>query len=303
MQEYLNAVLQHAKDFKEFHRNNSSKVAKLNKAVMMYHANTEREQKKEQERLEKERMRRLMAEDEEGYRKLVDQKKDKRLAYLLQQTDEYVTNMTRLVAEHKIETKKKKRKEREQKKKMREEILAHKATINAAMQAAAPTATPGTTPTPDGSKPPVVVSLPFSASSPSVICSYLNGFVCLQMDESSNMSDMKINVIETATGKILPPDMCPTASQLEAWLEMHPGYVRLPLLGTTSPCTLPFSIIFSCASRYEVAPREHNEESQDGSMDMSTEEDVSSHLCFLFCLLLHGSHGIFLPGHRAFIFQ
>lgn len=58
--EYLNAVLQHAKDFKEFHRNISGKISKVNKAIMMHHANTEREQKKEQERLEKERMRRLM---------------------------------------------------------------------------------------------------------------------------------------------------------------------------------------------------------------------------------------------------
>lgn len=59
-QEYLNAVLQHAKEFKEFHRTVSSKIAKLNKAVMMHHMNTEKEQKKEQERLEKERLRRLM---------------------------------------------------------------------------------------------------------------------------------------------------------------------------------------------------------------------------------------------------
>lgn len=59
-QEYLNTVLQHAKDFREFHRNVQAKVVKLNKAVMTYHANTEREQKKEQERIEKERMRRLM---------------------------------------------------------------------------------------------------------------------------------------------------------------------------------------------------------------------------------------------------
>ena len=60
MQEYLNAVLQHAKDFKDFHRNVSGKISKLNKAIMVYHMNTEREQKKEQERIEKERMRRLM---------------------------------------------------------------------------------------------------------------------------------------------------------------------------------------------------------------------------------------------------
>ena len=32
----------------------------MNKAVLLYHANTEREQRKEEERIEKERMRRLM---------------------------------------------------------------------------------------------------------------------------------------------------------------------------------------------------------------------------------------------------
>ena len=140
-QEYLNSILQHAKDFKEYHRSVTGKIQKLTKAVATYHANTEREQKKENERIEKERMRRLMvgrgppggcggcggcrgwvtprlllqAEDEEGYRKLIDQKKDKRLAYLLQQTDEYVANLTELVRQHKAaqvakEKKKKKKK-------------------------------------------------------------------------------------------------------------------------------------------------------------------------------------------------
>lgn len=67
-QEYLSTILQHCKDLKEYHRNNIAKIGRLNKAVLNYHANAEREQKKEQERIEKERMRRLMAEDEEGYR-------------------------------------------------------------------------------------------------------------------------------------------------------------------------------------------------------------------------------------------
>lgn len=67
-QEYLNAVLQHGKDLKEYHRNNIAKILRLNRAVLNHHANAEREQKKEQERIEKDRMRRLMAEDEEGYR-------------------------------------------------------------------------------------------------------------------------------------------------------------------------------------------------------------------------------------------
>merc|ERR1712029_227931 len=100
-QEYLNAVMQHAKDFKDFHRNIVAKVGKLNRAVVTFHTNTEREQKKEQERIEKERMRRLMAEDEEGYRKLIDQKKDKRLAFLLSQTDEYINQLTDMVKQQK----------------------------------------------------------------------------------------------------------------------------------------------------------------------------------------------------------
>jgi len=61
-------------------------------------------------------MRRLMAEDEEGYRKLIDQKKDKRLAFLLSQTDEYISNLTEMVKQHKIEQKRKQVEEQKRKK-------------------------------------------------------------------------------------------------------------------------------------------------------------------------------------------
>lgn len=100
---------------KEYHKNNIAKIQRLNKTVMLYHANAEREQKKEQERIEKERMRRLMAEDEEGYRKLIDQKKDKRLAFLLSQTDEYIANLTEMVKQHKAEQRRKMREQRKKK--------------------------------------------------------------------------------------------------------------------------------------------------------------------------------------------
>ncbi|XP_013396616.1 transcription activator BRG1 isoform X1 [Lingula anatina] len=190
-QEYLNAVLQHAKDFKEFHRSMSGKISKVNKAIIAYHANTEREQKKEQERIEKERMRRLMAEDEEGYRKLIDQKKDRRLAYLLQQTDEFVSNLVQLVQEHKDEQKKKYKKK---KKKKKDENLQ------------------------EG-----------------------------MMDESSTASEMRVHVIETATGNILKGEEAPLASQLDAWMEMHPGY--------------------------EVAPRDEEESGEEEETDEEEEEE------------------------------
>ncbi|XP_056642745.1 ATP-dependent helicase brm-like isoform X1 [Diorhabda sublineata] len=120
-QEFLNSVTQHAKDFKEFHRNVQGKLSRLNRGIMSYHANAEREQKKEQERIEKERMRRLMAEDEEGYRKLIDQKKDKRLAFLLSQTDEYISNLTEMVKQHKLEQQRKQMEE-EKKKKVQDKL-------------------------------------------------------------------------------------------------------------------------------------------------------------------------------------
>lgn len=60
VQEYLNSIMAHSRDFKEFHRNNMVRTTRLSKAVLNHYAVLEREQKKEQERVEKERMRRLM---------------------------------------------------------------------------------------------------------------------------------------------------------------------------------------------------------------------------------------------------
>ncbi|XP_070819753.1 probable global transcription activator SNF2L2 [Chaetodon trifascialis] len=182
-QEYLNSILQHAKDFKEYHRSVSGKVQKLTRAVANWHTNTEREQKKETERIEKERMRRLMAEDEEGYRKLIDQKKDKRLAYLLQQTDEYVANLTTLVYEHKAAQAAKEKKRRKKRKKKVDGDGEGTSAIG-----------------PDGEP----------------------------MDESSQMSELPVKVIQTETGKVLQGTDAPKSSQLEAWLEMNPGYEVAP---------------------------------------------------------------------------
>lgn len=200
-QEYLNAILQHGKDFKEYHRNVTAKIGKINKAMLTYHANTEREQKKEQERIEKMRMQRLMAEDEEGYRKLIDQKKDKRLAFLLQQTDEYIYNLTEMVKQHKFEQKQKLREHKKKKKKKKKPVEGEGGELQEGL-----------------------------------------------IDESSQQSDLHVTVIETATGQTLTGKEAPLASQLDAWLEVHPGY--------------------------EVAPREESEEEtdEDGS-DSETDEE------------------------------
>merc|ERR1711976_439218 len=145
--EYMNAVLAHSRDMQAWHKNNILKIQKINKAILAWHANAEREQKKEHERMEKERLKRLMAEDEEGYRKLIDQKKDKRLAFLLSQTDEYINQLTEMVKQHK----------KEQKQKKKELIKAEKKELEMAGM----------------------------------------------LDESSQMSEVRVHVKEVSTGKIL----------------------------------------------------------------------------------------------------
>ncbi|XP_021942672.1 ATP-dependent helicase brm [Zootermopsis nevadensis] len=207
-QEFLVSILQHGKDFKEYHRNNQGKVARLNKAVMNYHANAEREQKKEQERIEKERMRRLMAEDEEGYRKLIDQKKDKRLAFLLSQTDEYIGNLTEMVKQHKIEQKRKQQELKQKKKKKKKKAEGE-----------------GSGEGGEGD------------------------------EESSHSVDPRVAVVELSTGKLLTGEEAPLASQLQAWLDAHPGWE---------------------AHEEEDDDEDEDDDEEDGSEDDSEEEEQDS---------------------------
>lgn len=224
-QEYLNAVLQHGKDFKEYHRNMIAKSVKLNRAVLAHHANNEREQKREQERIEKERMRALMANDEVGYRKMIDKEKNKRLDFLLTQTDEYIKNLSDMVKQHKAEQK---RKAREKKAKKREKK-------NKKGQ-------------PNDSR---ADGLGASGNATAGDSNRINrdslGEISGLLDDSSQQSDMRITVIETTTGKKLSGNDAPLATQLETWLEVHPGY--------------------------EVAPREATSDTDDSEDESEEDED------------------------------
>uniref|UniRef100_A0A915NPB8 Uncharacterized protein n=2 Tax=Meloidogyne TaxID=189290 RepID=A0A915NPB8_9BILA len=115
--ELLQAIVQVSKEFKDFHRNAQAKTTKVRKHMQNWHANSEKERKKDELRNEKMRMQKLMEEDDVGYRQLLDEKKDKRLVYLLAQTDEYVENLTGLVKQHQVTEKKRKRDERSEAKK------------------------------------------------------------------------------------------------------------------------------------------------------------------------------------------
>ena len=105
---FLNELMTHAKEFREFHKGIQMRISKLKRDVVGHFDRLEREQK----RLEKERMMKLMAEDDDGYKKLIDEKKNHRLAFLLKQTDEHIGTMRQLVMEHQVHQKKIRRDQR-----------------------------------------------------------------------------------------------------------------------------------------------------------------------------------------------
>ena len=72
---------------------------KLSKAVAAFHAHTEKEEQKRIERLAKERLKALKADDEEAYMKLIDTAKDTRITHLLRQTDAYLDSLAQAVVE------------------------------------------------------------------------------------------------------------------------------------------------------------------------------------------------------------
>lgn len=96
--EYLNSILSHGREIYQLKKSLVQKQMKLGRAVVHWHINIEREEQKRQERITRERINALKADDEEAYLKLIDKQKDTRLAHLLSQTDQYLDQLSSLVA-------------------------------------------------------------------------------------------------------------------------------------------------------------------------------------------------------------
>ncbi|PIC18015.1 hypothetical protein B9Z55_024057 [Caenorhabditis nigoni] len=94
---FLHAVQKHARDFKEFHRRNLNNHRKVHKSMQQYISNEAKRVAREEQRVERMRIQKLIQEDEVGYRAMLDEKKDQRLVYLLEQTDEYIKSLCDLL--------------------------------------------------------------------------------------------------------------------------------------------------------------------------------------------------------------
>ena len=102
--EQLKTICDHGREVLAANRAAQDRLMKLTKAVASFHAHTEKEEQKRIERLARERLKALKADDEEAYMKLIDTAKDTRITHLLRQTDSYLDSLAQAVMEQQKES-------------------------------------------------------------------------------------------------------------------------------------------------------------------------------------------------------
>ncbi|KPV73767.1 uncharacterized protein RHOBADRAFT_48765 [Rhodotorula graminis WP1] len=96
--DHLSDITEHGRHLVEAHRAHEAKFHKLGKALLKFHVDAEKEEQKRVERVSKERLKALRADDEEGYLKLIDTAKDTRITHLLRQTDSFLESLAAAVS-------------------------------------------------------------------------------------------------------------------------------------------------------------------------------------------------------------
>ncbi|SCZ89039.1 BZ3500_MvSof-1268-A1-R1_Chr1-1g00911 [Microbotryum saponariae] len=99
----LTEIANHGRDMLIAHRGHQAKFGRLGKAVLKFHADADKEEARRVERVSKERLKALRADDEEGYLKLIDTAKDTRITHLLRQTDAFLESLAAAVVDQQNE--------------------------------------------------------------------------------------------------------------------------------------------------------------------------------------------------------
>ncbi|KAG8763856.1 hypothetical protein FRC11_011004 [Ceratobasidium sp. 423] len=101
--DYLGTIVAHGREIVATNQNARARLGKLGRAVLQFHVATEKEEQKRIERISKERLKALKADDEgksiyhHAYLKLIDTAKDTRITHLLKQTDSYLDSLAQAV--------------------------------------------------------------------------------------------------------------------------------------------------------------------------------------------------------------
>jgi ATP-dependent helicase STH1/SNF2 len=100
----LMIICEHGGEVISVNRAARDRVTRLGRAVQSFHAFTEKEEQKRIERISKERLKALKADDEEAYMKLIDTAKDTRITHLIRQTDAYLEGLAQAVVAQQTES-------------------------------------------------------------------------------------------------------------------------------------------------------------------------------------------------------
>lgn len=95
--DYLQGICVHGEEVIKAGVANRNRAHRLGRAVLKFHVDTEREEQKRIERISRERLKALKADDEEAYMKLIDTAKDTRITHLLRQTDSFLDGLAQKV--------------------------------------------------------------------------------------------------------------------------------------------------------------------------------------------------------------
>ncbi|KAJ3807011.1 SNF2-family ATP dependent chromatin remodeling factor snf21 [Lentinula aff. lateritia] len=95
--EQLTVICNHGRQVIEANRAAQDRLTRLGRSVLNFHTQTEKEEQKRIERISKERLKALKADDEEAYMKLIDTAKDTRITHLLRQTDTFLDSLAQSV--------------------------------------------------------------------------------------------------------------------------------------------------------------------------------------------------------------
>jgi ATP-dependent helicase STH1/SNF2 len=96
---FMHAIHTRCKEVRDDAELRRRRGKKLCASVQTHHANMEKEEQKRVERLAKQRLQLLKANNEEDYLKLVDEAKDTRITHLLRQTNKFLSQLTSSVME------------------------------------------------------------------------------------------------------------------------------------------------------------------------------------------------------------
>ncbi|QRV76715.1 SNF2 family amino-terminal protein [Ceratobasidium sp. AG-Ba] len=95
--DYLGTIVAHGREILATNQNARARMGKMGRSVLQFHVTAEKEEQKRIERISKERLKALKADDEEAYLKLIDTAKDTRITHLLKQTDSYLDSLAQAV--------------------------------------------------------------------------------------------------------------------------------------------------------------------------------------------------------------